>query len=305
MSESNAIAERAPTITKTQIKTGSAGLVLTSIDEMYRFAEMVSLSGLAPKGIEKPAAICTALQMGLEIGLSPMQSLQSIAVINGRPGIYGDAAKALVESSGLMAAYDQWYELDGKKLVTADGYARTPTNTELNNDNLMCCVMSQREKRPPVVTTFSIGDAKRASLWGKSGPWTQYPARMMMFRARGFNLRDNFGDVLKGMRTDDELRDLPPADIAPLGPGERTNQLRDQLTQTRQLSAPVSVTTVPAELVQETKAAVEEVVTPKEETGVTTPSTMKTDAGAGLFSDEEHERLLRIDEQKRQSRATA
>ena len=51
---------------------------------------------------------------------------------------------------------------------------------------------------------FSVQDAKRAGLWGKmsaSGkptPWVLYPDRMLLFRARGFNLRDNFGDVLKG-----------------------------------------------------------------------------------------------------------
>jgi hypothetical protein len=33
---------------------------------------------------------------------------------------------------------------------------------------------------------------------------------MLLFRARGFNLRDNFGDVLKGLRTVEELRDIQP-----------------------------------------------------------------------------------------------
>jgi len=56
----------------------------------------------------------------------------------------------------------------------------------------------------------SVGDAKLASLWGKQGPWSQYPKRMLKFRARGFWLRDNFGDILKGMRTVEELRDVPP-----------------------------------------------------------------------------------------------
>jgi hypothetical protein len=54
-----------------------------------------------------------------------------------------------------------------------------------------------------------MGDAKAAKLWGKAGPWTDYPKRMMKFRARGFLLRDQFGDILKGLRTAEEARDMP------------------------------------------------------------------------------------------------
>jgi hypothetical protein len=33
---------------------------------------------------------------------------------------------------------------------------------------------------------------------------------MLKFRARGFILRDQFGDVLKGLRTVEEARDIAP-----------------------------------------------------------------------------------------------
>jgi hypothetical protein len=58
---------------------------------------------------------------------------------------------------------------------------------------------------------FSVADAKRAGLWGKSGPWTQYPRRMLQLRARGFALRDAFPDVLKGLVTAEEAQDYPQA----------------------------------------------------------------------------------------------
>ncbi len=202
----------APALPSSRI--GSHGVMLTSFDELARFSKMVSMSGFAPKGMERFEAIGAAIQLGLEVGLSPMAALQSTAVINGRPAIYGDAAKALVEASGVMEDYDQWYELDGKRLKTADGHARTPTAAELKNDSLTCCVLSKRNSRKALVTTFSVGDAKNAALWGKAGPWSQYPARMLLFRARGFNLRDNFGDVLKGLRTVEEVQDQP-FDVTP------------------------------------------------------------------------------------------
>lgn len=197
--------------TRQDVRMGDRGLALTGINDMWRFAGMVaSTPGLAPKGMEKPEAICVAIQLGAELGLSPMQACQSIAVINGRPSIFGDAAKALVEGSGLCERYEQWFELDGKKLVTAEGHARTPYTAELT-DKLVACVLSRRKGRAEFVTTFSVEDAKRAGLWGKAGPWQQYPARMLTFRARGFNLRDNFGDVLKGLYTAEEAGDLPAA----------------------------------------------------------------------------------------------
>ncbi|MFZ8927531.1 MAG: hypothetical protein ACO3CU_12320, partial [Candidatus Nanopelagicales bacterium] len=41
------------------------------------------------------------VRVGREIGLGTLQALQSIAVINGRPSVWGDAMLALVRGSGL------------------------------------------------------------------------------------------------------------------------------------------------------------------------------------------------------------
>lgn len=227
---------------------GARGIIIEDYNALARFAQMVEASGFAPKGMNVQA-IGIAIQMGLEVGLSPMQAIQSTAVINGRPGIYGDAAKALVEASGLLEDYDQWFDLDGARLQTGGGDSRTPNAAELKNDALTCCVMSRRRGRKPMVTTFSIGDARGAGLWGKAGPWSQYPARMMMFRARGFNLRDNFGDVLKGLRTVEELRDAPSdyvdaptgdaaAALPPSEPKSAVTALADKLRQRQESVAP-------------------------------------------------------------------
>jgi hypothetical protein len=167
----------------------SKGVSLESFEQLWRFAQCIAKSPFAPKGMETPEAIVPAIQLGLEIGLSPMAALQNVAVINGRPGIYGDAALALVRASGLCESYTQ--------------------KTEGAGDTLAAVVTSKREGHEPLTHRFSVADAKKAGLWGKSGPWSQYPERMLLFRARGFNLRDNFGDVLKGLRTTEELSDIP------------------------------------------------------------------------------------------------
>jgi hypothetical protein len=167
----------------------SKGVSLESFEQLWRFAQCIAKSPFAPKGMETPEAIVPAIQLGLEIGLSPMAALQNVAVINGRPGIYGDAALALVRASGLCESYTQ--------------------KTEGAGDTLAAVVASKRNGHEPLTHRFSVSDAKKAGLWGKSGPWSQYPERMLLFRARGFNLRDNFGDVLKGLRTTEELSDIP------------------------------------------------------------------------------------------------
>ena len=85
---------------KSPISATDRGLQLRSIDDYWRFAQYVASSGLAPKGMDKPDQILVAMQAGNEIGLSYMQSLQSIAVVNGRPCVWGDAIPALILASG-------------------------------------------------------------------------------------------------------------------------------------------------------------------------------------------------------------
>lgn len=186
-------------VPKQSVPMGKLGVQLTDIGALWRFSDMVFQSGMAPKGMNIQA-IAVSIQMGLEVGLSPLQALQSTAVINGRPGIYGDAAKALVEASGLLEEFDEWFEVDNKRVD------RLPAKL---TDTVAAVCSSKRKGRKPRVSIFTVADAKAAALWGKQGPWSQYPQRMLMFRARGFNLRDNFGDVLKGLRTVEELRDSP------------------------------------------------------------------------------------------------
>ena len=180
--------------------TPARGLALASFDDAYRFATMVAKSDFAPKDFKgKPESCLLAIQHGSEIGLSPMQSLQNIACINGRPAIWGDAALALCLASPVCDGIHELIEGDGDNMTAV-------------------CQTSRKGKDANVVGRFSVADAKRAGLWGKSGPWTQYPRRMLQLRARGFALRDAFPDVLKGLVTAEEAQDYPttPAKAEPV-----------------------------------------------------------------------------------------
>jgi len=177
----------------TEISTtrASTGLALQSFDDAFRFAKMVAGSEFAPKDFKgKPESCMLAIQHGSEVGLSPMQSLQSIAVINGRPTIWGDAALALVQSSPVCEYVKEYVEGQGDNLTAV-------------------CEAKRRGYPAPTVSRFSMADAKRAGLAGKSGPWSQYPERMLALRARGFALRNAFADALRGLITAEEAQDYP------------------------------------------------------------------------------------------------
>lgn len=172
---------------KAPIAVTSSGVDFRSLGEMYRFCEVVHKSKLAPQAFGSPEAIMVAVQCGLEIGLSPMQALNSIAVINGRPSLWGDGALALIVSRPDFE--------DIEETVNEAG-------TEAK-----CTI--KRKGRSPVVRTFSMDDAKRAKLNDKSGPWTQYPKRMLQMRARGFAMRDAYPDALRGVGIREEQQDVP------------------------------------------------------------------------------------------------
>lgn len=173
----------------TELTTASAPKSLITpknMEEALRFADVLAKSNIVPKEYQgNPGNVLVAMQWGMEIGLQPLQAMQNIAVINGRPSVWGDAALALVRGSGLLEQITE--ECDGETAV--------------------CTVVRKGES--PTVRSFSMEDAKRAGLAGKQGPWTQYPKRMLQMRARAFALRDVFADVLRGIGIAEEERDRP------------------------------------------------------------------------------------------------
>src|ERR1700704_4154108 len=82
---------------------------LRTLDELERFADIAARSTAVPKDYQNKADNCMiAIQMGSELGLAPMQSLQNVAVINGRPAVWGDAMPGLCRASGMMTYMREW-----------------------------------------------------------------------------------------------------------------------------------------------------------------------------------------------------
>jgi hypothetical protein len=178
------------------IPKATFSLVPQNLSQAMELAKIIAESDLAPKDYRgKPGNVLIAVQMGAEVGLSPMSAIQNIAVINGKPSIYGDAGKALLLQAGIVI------EEDNTETVKRTGIAR--------------CKIT-RPGHPPCERTFSIDDAKTAGLFKKQGPWTNYPERQMAWRAFWFAARDIASDVLKGLRGAEEVQDYAERDITPM-----------------------------------------------------------------------------------------
>ena len=179
-----------------EIKTqNSTGIRPQNMTELFKLAEMVSSSSMAPKSyIGRPQDTAVAMMMGMELGLNPMQSIQNIAIINGKPSIWGDAMLALVQNHPAFLSIDESFD--------------EPTMTAT------CTVCRKGGK--PHTQKFSQADAEAAGLWGRN-TWKQYPKRMLAMRARGFALRNQFADALLGLISAEEAQDMPvEKDITPV-----------------------------------------------------------------------------------------
>lgn len=162
----------------------------TSLETYMQLADKLSKSGLVPEAYKgKPNNVLVAIQWGMEIGLTPMRSLQSIAIIGGKPSIYGDELLGLVKSHPAFRGCEE--KLDEKTMVAT-------------------CTIKRDVAGEIEVTerTFSKDDAVKSKLWERN-VWKSYPKRMLQHRARGFAIRDAFPDAIKGIITYEELRDYP------------------------------------------------------------------------------------------------
>lgn len=164
-----------------------------NLTELLSWAKLVESATLAPKGMNQ-AAIVIAVQMGAELGITPTQALQNIAVINGRPSIWGDLGKALFMRDAKVRAFDE--RPADKTEAAGGGWCRI-----------------EMEDGKVTEVNFTIDMAKKAKLWTKQGPWQEYPGRMLQMRARWWAMRDADPRVFKGLAGREEQEDIKLAEV--------------------------------------------------------------------------------------------
>ena len=125
---------------KAQSRALSNGILNpANLHEALEMAGVLCKSSLIPKDFQGNAGnVLVAIQWGMELGLAPMQALQSIAVINGRPSLWGDAVIALCKAHPVC----EWVR-------------------EYEEGDTAVCVTQRRGDPEPVERRFSMDDAKR------------------------------------------------------------------------------------------------------------------------------------------------
>lgn len=175
----------------------------TDLDGVGRCAAWVYESGLAPecyinagRGSVRPknqslALIAAAISKGRKHGLDPFESVQAYYVVRNSLTLWGDAVKGVIRSA--LRKLDEGI----KETVEYKGEAKARS----------CTVTVQHIARPmtdakvldTVTRTFSMADAERQSLLGKSGPWQHSQDRQMMIRARTYCYRDLLPELMMGI----------------------------------------------------------------------------------------------------------
>ena len=196
--------------------------LVTTWQERAEIARYAAKTEMVPKQYRGKFEDCLiAMQYGAEIGIPPLSALQCVAVINGRPGVFGDGFLGVVMAARTYRGHKEYY-------VTADGEETNAlSQVDYTRDETRAvAAFYRRGLDAPFVAEFSIADAKRARLWNKDGPWREYPARMLKWRAREYAARDAFAPELRGIaiaeliEADGEPFEAPPI-LAPVRRSEK------------------------------------------------------------------------------------
>ena len=147
----------------------------------------------------KPAVVAAAILYGRELGLAPMTSLRSVALIKGRPALSAEAMRAMVLAAGHHITFEE---------MTS---AR--------------CVIIGRRKGTEDTTrvVFTIDDAKKMGVGGNA-QYSKMPRQMLAARATAELCRLIFADVIGGLVADVEVDDdvEPMATVTPMTTARRS-----------------------------------------------------------------------------------
>jgi hypothetical protein len=193
--------------------------VAHDMEGMWRLAQAFANSEVckARRDIKSAWDVYMILSHGESVGFHPVQSLNTIMVVNGRTSVWGDGAKALAEQFAQTEYIKEWIEGDEHEWVAH-------------------CEIKRRDRPLPTHCTFSWEDAKRAKLSTRD-TYQSYPKRMLQMRARLFAIRDAVPEALMGLATVEEQQDIrepvkfdPDKAIGAAPAKPAPDRLKDRLT---------------------------------------------------------------------------
>ena len=184
---------------------------LTPAEVNWKTAQKIANTPFVPSAFRgKPEAVFAAILYGEELGIGPMQSLNSIHVIEGKPGMSPELMRGLVARAG--------HRIDVKE---ASAERVTLWGKRADNES-------------EATVTWTMDDARLAGLAGR-GAWKTYPRAMLLARATSELCRMIFADVVAGLSyTQEELASI-------------SGQVWDEVPADPLASEPVAIAATPVE----------------------------------------------------------
>lgn len=206
------------------------------VPPQYRLLiEKKNYKGEITASTENPRALANAvvaLNMAQRMGADPLQVMQNLVVIEGRPSWSSQFVIASINSCGRFDAVRFDMVTLGKKNVAREYFEWTNSerqkkteSIELVDKQCIAWVLPRGETLPPGVRTLE--QAKSANLAVIEGPpvsmemaflegwyskngskWRTMPDLMLQYRAGAFFGRLHTPEILMGMPTSDEVQDV-------------------------------------------------------------------------------------------------
>jgi hypothetical protein len=161
----------------------------TDLDQAFRMAQILVSSGLTPRGVDTPQKAFLIMAQGRELGLSTMQALGNIYVVEGKVSLSSDLMAAMVLKSS-VCEYLRVVEMTPERATYA----------------------AKRKGGNEFRFSFSWEDANKAGLTGRA-TYKANPADMLRHRALSKCVRAVFPDVVAGLYSRDEAEDI--VDVTP------------------------------------------------------------------------------------------
>jgi len=151
-----------------------------NLQQKLLMCKLLRESGFAAANFKTDGAVLAAILYGQELGFSPIQALQCIDIIQGKPTISAAGVKAKILAEGGVIRDLEWTD----KLCRIEG------NRAGNK----------------VITEYTMQEAVQAGLAGKDN-WKRMPKDMLYARCVTRYARNHWADKIKGLYGGEEMSD--------------------------------------------------------------------------------------------------
>ena len=195
---------------------------IEAFEAAQRMVKPLATSDLVPTAFKNNIGSCLiALNLANRIGADPLQVMQSLYIVHGKPSFSSAFLIACFNQCGRYTAIR--YEMFGER--NTDSWGCKAYTTERATGELIEGV------------AVTIGMAKAEGWFGKAGSkWKTMPELMMRYRAATFLIRRVAPEIALGFQSTEEVRDV--IDITDTAQVVGTPSLDDIALQTMQAEQP-------------------------------------------------------------------